>query len=306
MDPYHEKFVVSSEEQLNNILALADKTVSPKTQLVVAPETALNPTSPDLVESELHQLVLYHYLMERRANWSNASFLIGAGTEKYFDRKNSVASRPDPDGPGFIEHYNSSVLFNEKRTPEIVHKSKLVLGVEKIPFTTIIPSLEDLSIDLGGSHGSLGIEDKGPSILTARGVSFAPVVCYESIYGDFVRRQCKQGASFIAIITNDGWWEDTPGYKQHFAFARLRAIENRKYIVRSANTGKSGIINERGDIIRETGWWKELAFRETIQLNEKKTLYQMLGDYLGYFAVVGVVLFAGWLFFKSFKFGKGG
>lgn len=293
IDPYLEKFNgLSDDEQLVHILSLADPIVTPNTQLVVAPETALNPNSY-IVENELHQLTTFHLLMERRARWHNASFLIGATTKKYFDYKNSYASRKDPDGPGFSEMYNSSILFKEDRTPVVVHKSKLVLGVERIPFSSIFPWLEDLSIDLGGSNGSLGIQDEGPSVMTSRGVRFAPVVCYESIYGGFIRRQCKQDAAYIAIITNDGWWRDTPGYKQHFAFARLRAIENRKYVVRSANTGKSGIINERGDVIRETGWDQELAFNETIQLSSRKTIYQYLGDYIGYFAVVGFIVFLG-------------
>jgi apolipoprotein N-acyltransferase len=266
----------------------------------VAPETALNPNSY-IIENELHQLTTFHLLMERRARWHNASFLIGATTKKYFDYKNSYASRKDPDGPGFSEVYNSSILFKEDRTPVVVHKSKLVLGVERIPFSSMFPWLEDLSIDLGGSEGSLGIQDEGPSVMTSRGVRFAPVVCYESIYGGFVRRQCKQDAAYIAIITNDGWWRDTPGYKQHFAIARLRAIENRKYVVRSANTGKSGIINERGDVIRETGWNQELAFKETIQLSARKTIYQYLGDYIGYFAVVGFIVFLGMRIAMTFR-----
>lgn len=289
-DPYSEKFgVMSNDEQLLRIMSLADHYTTPKTQMVIAPETALQPNPPYINEAELHQLTTFHLLMERRARWHNASFLIGATTQKYFEYKNSRASRPDIGGPGFIETYNSTVLFRENRTPEVVHKSKLVLGVEKIPFSNLFPSLEELSLQMGGSYGSLGVQDSGPSVMTARGVKLAPVVCYESIYGGFLRRQCKKGASYIAIVTNDGWWGDTPGYKQHFAIARLRAIENRKYIVRSANTGKSGIINQRGDVVRETGWWKEMAFRETIQLNESKTLYQYLGDYPAYFATAGLL-----------------
>lgn len=301
-DPYSEKFgAMSNDAQLLRIMSLADHLTTPHTKLVVAPETALHPNPPYINEAELHQLTSFHLLMERRARWHNASFLIGATTEKNFEYRHSRASRPDYGGPGFIETYNSSILFKENRTPEVVHKSKLVLGVEFIPFSNLIPSLEELSIEMGGSYGSLGIEDKGPSVMTSAGVKLAPVVCYESVYGGFVSKQCKKGAQLIAIITNDGWWGNTPGYKQHFAFARLRAVENRKCVVRSANTGKSGIINERGDVVRETGWWKELAFREQIRLNETKTLYQLLGDYLAYFAVAGLAALWVLRFTKLFR-----
>jgi len=300
IDPYFEKFSGSDDEQLAAIMDLADKKVSPKTQLVIAPETALYPRG-EIVEDELHQKTGFHLLMERRARWHNASFLIGASTYKFFDMKNSRASRKFPDGPGYYESYNTSILFKENRTPLFVHKSKLVLGVEKIPFSNIFPWLEEMSINLGGSSGSLGIQDEGPSVMKSGDVTFAPVICYESIYGGFVRSQCKQNADFIAIITNDGWWGDTPGYKQHFAFARLRAIENRKYVARSANTGKSGFINQRGDVLQETGWWYEDARRETIQLNNTRTLYQILGDYLGYFALAGFLVFFSMRVLKSLQ-----
>ncbi len=58
--------------------------------------------------------------------------------------------------------------------------------------------------------------------------------------------------SFIAIITNDAWWYDSPGHKQLYSYARLRAIETRNYVVRAANTGFSGVINSKGEILQKT------------------------------------------------------
>lgn len=290
VDPYNEKFSGSDEAQLMRIMDLADKQVTPLTKLVIAPETALYPMG--FYEEDLPQMAGYPLVKERRIQrWHNAAFLIGASTRRFFETKHSAVSRAFDDDPGFYESYNTSVLFGDQPEPVYVHKSKLVLGVEKIPFSGVFPWLEDMSINLGGSTGSLGIEEKGPAVMKAGNVAFAPVVCYESIYGDFVRLQCVQKAGFIAIITNDGWWKDTPGYKQHFAFARLRAIENRKYVARSANTGISGFINQRGDILQQTSWWKEAARKQTIQLNQAVTVYQILGDFVGYLALVGFIFF---------------
>ena len=109
----------------------------------------------------------------------------------------------------------------------------------------------------------------------------APIVCYESVFSEFVAEQSRLGAELLCVITNDGWWKDTPGYKQHFSFARLRAIENRKWLVRSANTGKSGVISATGRIISETDWWVPDAISAKVQLLKGSTNYAKHGDFLG-------------------------
>jgi apolipoprotein N-acyltransferase len=172
------------------------------------------------------------------------------------------------------------MLIDYHDKPKFVHKSKLVLGVEKVPFSNLFPALEKLSIDNGGASGTLGIEDYA-QVMKSHGIIFAPVVCYESVYGSFIADQCKKGAELIFVITNDGWWGNTPGYKQHLDFSRLRAIENRKCVARSANTGVSAFINQRGDIISKTDWWKAQQLSHKVKRNSIKTFYTLNGDYIG-------------------------
>jgi apolipoprotein N-acyltransferase len=148
-----------------------------------------------------------------------------------------------------------------------------------IPFSNLFPFLETLAIENGGTSGTLGIE-KEPKVFRAK-EKLAPIVCYESIYGDFVSRQVKQGARFLTVITNDGWWGDSPGYKQHFSFSSLRAIENRRWVIRSANTGKSGVFDEFGRIKKETKYWEEDSFTYSIPLLDTITFYSKHGDYIG-------------------------
>ena len=93
------------------------------------------------------------------------------------------------------------------------------------------------------------------TLIYKRKIDVAPIICYESIYGEFVAKQANQGADFLCILTNDGWWGDSPGHAQHFSFAKLRAIENRKWVARSANTGISGFIDEKGNVIQKTSYW---------------------------------------------------
>jgi len=288
IDPYNEKFTGSVNDQLNKICDLADQQTTEKTDFVLAPETAL-PFS--FYEDEVERIIYYHYLVERKAQWENASLLIGASTKKYFKRKRSRASKKIYGGPGYEEFYNSSMLIDHLDRPSFIHKSKLVLGVEKIPFSNIFPFLEQLSINNGGTSGTLGIEDAS-QVMQSKGIKFAPVVCYESIYGEFIAQQCRKGAEAIFVITNDGWWKDTPGYKQHMAFSRLRAIETRRSVARSANTGISCFINQRGDVLQTTGWWKAASIKATLNRNREKTFYTTYGDWIGRaFGVVAVLLF---------------
>jgi apolipoprotein N-acyltransferase len=85
----------------------------------------------------------------------------------------------------------------------------------------------------------------------------------------------------MAVMTNDGWWGDTPGYRQHFRFASLRAIEMRRDIVHATNTGTSGFINQRGDILQKTDWWVPVAIKENVHLNSEKTIFVKYGDVIG-------------------------
>ncbi len=277
VDPYNEKFTGSIENQLDRICDLADSLITPKTEFVLAPETAL---PFNFYEDEVERIIYYHYLVERKAKWNNSSLLIGASTRKFFKDKHSRASRKIEGGPGYEEYYNSSMLIDQHDKPRFSHKSKLVLGVEKVPFSNVLPVLEQLSIDNGGASGTLGIEDYA-QVFQTKGMKIAPIVCYESLYGSFVAEQCNKGAELLFVITNDGWWGNTPGYKQHRAFSQLRAIENRKSVARSANTGISCFINQRGDILSETSWWKETSLRGTLKRNKEKTFYATNGDLIG-------------------------
>jgi apolipoprotein N-acyltransferase len=149
--------------------------------------------------------------------------------------------------------------------------------------------------------GSLGTQEEALIFENKKG-NIAPVICYESIYGDYVTDYINKGADAIFIITNDGWWEDTPGYKQHLTYAQLRSIETRRSIARSANTGISCTINQKGEIDNKTEWWKQAVVKSTINLNTKTTVYTQYGDYIGRTSAAIAVLLLLWnisLYYKS-------
>ena len=91
----------------------------------------------------------------------------------------------------------------------------------------------------------------------------------------------RRGARFMAIISNDGWWGDTPGYRHLFTISRLRAVEHRRAIARAANTGISGFISPRGDIGATLGWEERGVLTAQVPLESRITFYTRYGDYIG-------------------------
>jgi apolipoprotein N-acyltransferase len=196
--------------------------------------------------------------------------------------------------------YNTAL--NIQQTIAVYHKSKLVPGVEQMPFPWLFKYIEDYAIDLGGSSGTLGKQDER-TVFRSKDKSSnpAPAICYESVFGDFMTEYVRNGADFIAIITNDGWWGNTPGHKQHLMYASLRAIENRRDIARSANTGVSCFINQRGEILQAQPYWKEGAIIGNVHLNTGKTLFTITGDLIGKTSVLIALLIWIWGIANRFK-----
>ncbi len=290
IDPYNEKFSgMSSREQLIKALQLATPMLTDKTRLVVAPETALpDPMWEDGIREQPDVQVIQSYV---RAH-SNVSYLTGLTTYKLYKKGEplSETARKFHTAEKYFDAYNAAMMITPADSITLYHKSRLVPGVEKMPFPKFFGLFGDFAIDLGGTTGSLGVQ-KEPTIFKADSIAAAPAICYESIYGDFLSGFIRKGANVICIITNDGWWGDTPGYRQHCQYARLRAIEFRRPVIRSANTGTSCFVNQRGDISQATDWWVPAAIRGTVNTNSELTVYAMYGDYLGRIALLVAAFF---------------
>ncbi|MEQ8909122.1 MAG: apolipoprotein N-acyltransferase [Vicingaceae bacterium] len=282
IDPYLDKFGGMSEsDQIDRMVTLAKQEVGPETDLLVLPETAFPSFYWEHNVEHLYGTVELRKLIKQNPQLRVVVGLTSRALILDEDKVTPTARKLDG-GIGYYDNYNAAMQLDE--TPHIPfhRKSKLVLGVEKLPFLEYLPFMKKLSINLGGSAGGYGWQDH-PSVFfnqdSAQGLG--PIICYESIYGEYVNQYARSGAELYAIITNDGWWEDTPGYKQHLAYARLRAIEGRRSIVRSANTGISAIINQKGEIVSETKWWEQAALKGKVSLNDRLTFYVKYGNYLG-------------------------
>lgn len=298
IDPYHEKFDgLSQQEQTDIILKLACN--APKdVDYIVAPETALE---DGIWENNIAHNPTIRYLQQfMRDYYPSSEMIVGATTFKRYDLLSEVTptAREYPDY--WVDVFNSALKIDTTQQTGIYHKSKLVAGAEMIPHHDKLKFLENFALDLGGIAGQLGT-DKERSVFVS-GKKNAPVgvaICYESIYGEYCTEYIQKGAQALFIITNDGWWGNTPGYRQHFSYARLRAIELRRSIARSANTGISGFINQRGDVLSRTGWDERVSQTGTINLNDKVTLYTKYGDMIGRISCYTFILCA--LYYVAYR-----
>lgn len=292
IDPYNDKFSnMSQDEQDEKLLSIANEAVDESTDFIVAPETF----TCGLVENDPSGNGTYNKMREFLKTKKASDILFGATTYYVYP---DLPNDPAPTYTarkmenGWYDSYNTAVFLDSTGRNMFYHKSKLVVLVEYLPYPQYLKFIRTLSIDLGGSSGSYGTQKERSVYRSSdKSVSIGAAICYESIYGNYYRDYILKGANVMAIITNDGWWGNTPGYHQHLSYASLRAIETRRSIVRSANTGISALINQRGDIVQKTEWWKNAYLRGDLNLNDKITIFVKYGDVIGSAAYVSMVFF---------------
>lgn len=290
IDPYKEKFSIPVQAQLDNILKIARQFSDPEVDFFIAPETAI---TYGVWENDISSNNYVKSIRELLKDNPNTKFIIGAVTlKKYSEGINKSETAVESGSSGnYFDMFNSSLQIDTSLNVLIYHKSKLVPGIEMLPYPKMFWFLKDFMLDLGGMTGSYGTQKEREVFYHEKlGVAVGVPVCYESVYGQFISEFVLKGAEILFIITNDGWWGNTPGYKQHLNFSRLRAIETRRSIARSANTGISCIINQRGDVVQKLGWWQQGAIKAYINTNDSITFYVKNGDYLARMAVVISVL----------------
>ncbi|MEQ8625720.1 MAG: apolipoprotein N-acyltransferase [Vicingaceae bacterium] len=281
IDPYYDKFQgISESDQIDRMLAQAKSAVTDSTDLVILPETAFPQPFWEHDLDYMYGTEEFRSLIEEYPKLRVITGILSSRLYLEGDKLSATAKKLP--GEGWYDNYNAAMQLDSSSKIDIHRKSKLVLGAEKIPFLKSIPLLKKLSVSLGGTTGRYGTQEKPTVFFNQNGEhGVAPIICYESIYGEYVNQYAQQGAELYAIITNDGWWDNTPGYEQHLAYARLRAIEGRRNIVRSANTGISAVINAKGELVEQTNWWEQAVLKTRVQLNSTPTFYIRYGDYLG-------------------------
>lgn len=281
VDPYHKLGDIPVAEQVRNLIQLSDSIAQPNTEYFLWPETAV----PEYLEEEqIRNSREYTNMRKFISKYKNGNLITGIETINTYNHRKTLSAKYDEQNNLYYDNYNAAIQIENSQNVQFYHKSKLVPGVEQMPFPTALAFLAPIFSELGGSVGGYGWQENPTVFYSQNGVGVDPVICYESIWGDWVRRSVKEGAQFVAIITNDAWWGNTSGKDQHLLYAKLRAIETRRWVVRSANTGISGFINQRGDIVKQSKWWTRTALKADINLNDELSFYVKNGDII---AVLG-------------------
>lgn len=288
LDPYKEKYGETNTELARKALALAQEKMDDEVSYVLMPETYLSRSADITRMSNATTNVVFQQFFNK---YPKLNVIAGADLIRWYRTGNQI-----PETANKLENkeiwydlHNAAVQYN-KAGIDTYFKSKLVVGVEHVPFRNILkPILGELMIKLGGGQMGTHVTQKNRSVFQAQ-FNAAPVICYESIYGEFCTGYARNKADFFAVITNDAWWGDTQGYKQLLSYTQLRAIENRRSIARAANTGISAFINQKGELTKTLGYNQKGALKGTLITNTKLTFYSKYGDVVARLAILMTIL----------------
>jgi len=293
IDPYSEQYVLPPARVVGRIMSLAGKAVDSNTNILVTPESALQ---QEMWENNMETFESIGLVRNIITKYPGLNIIVGGSTYYAFGPGEKIphTARKFTRENGWYNVYNAAIMVNSCPALQIYHKSKLTPGVEVLPSYKGFKWLEKYAIDLGGIVGSLGTDSVRKVFMVVNMPPVAACICYESIFGEFFAGFVRNGAQLMCIITNDGWWGNTAGHRQHYDFAHLRAIETRRCILRSANTGISAWIDQRGDAHEQTDYWVPAVIKATVNANDKMTFYTRHGDFIAkWMSWLGALLYAG-------------
>jgi apolipoprotein N-acyltransferase len=277
IDPYEKVSNVtgSFEAQLQKLISLSEQKIDDNTALIIWPETALY-MGNGIQETEMKNNLFLGPLWAFLQRHPNATLFTGIESFRMFD---SATNYSQEFSGHHYESYNGSVVLDSNGTQSFYHKSMLVPGVETLPW--FLKFIDKWFEKFGGTTAGYARQNERTVLNTKSGYKIAPAICYESIYGEYMSKYVRNGANLICIITNDGWWKNTPGHKQHMNYARLRAIETGTWVARSANTGISCFIDPYGIVINPEPYDTKAAIKLSIPVtNRSKTFFVKYGDVL--------------------------
>jgi apolipoprotein N-acyltransferase len=297
LNPWEKWSGGNLEEQIDLYLELSQKAVDKGAKLIVLPESAL----PVYLLSGNYDFEVNR--IRNFVNKNNVFLLTGMpDINFYYDGEKAPEDAKETKVSGAkYTSFNSILGFSpDSFAIQKYGKIKLVPFGEKVPFVEEIPLLGDLiKWQVGISSWNTG---SGIKVFEYGKNKIGGVICIESIYPDFVAEFVQKGAGLITVVTNDSWYGYSSGPFQHKEISRLRAIENRKYVVRAANGGVSCIIDPHGKIISETELFTRDVLVGDITFNYEKTFYSSFPLIIPNFVTgISIAIFILFLLKKFFK-----
>lgn len=241
---------------------LTRKAAADGADIVVWPETALPYDlfgSPDLCE-----------YVSQLAKENNITIIVSAFTED--------------EESGLLANSMIEVKPNGDFGEEIYSKQRLVPFGEFVPMRELVMKIFPPLANVGMLEDDLAAGESS-TVLPSRKGYIGCGVCFDSIYETLILDAVDNGAQFIAISTNDSWFSDSAALDMHNSQSRLRAIESGRYVVRSANTGISSIIDPMGNVVSELGALERGYVVSDIELRDSRTLYSMIGNVFVYLCI---------------------
>lgn len=289
IDPYEDKFREKSlNKNSDNFLYTIDSICQLGVDIIIGPETQiLEPIDEDLSNESRD----YNRLLTISKKYPNTDFIIGCHSKIYTENNTDYLL------------YNSALYMSSKIKSQFYHKAKLVPLFEKIPFVGMLPFLKNMQISIAGSSTIYDSKQEITKFTTSTGEYIIPLICFESVFSEYTSKKITDNEpSFINIIVNDGWWKNSYGYLYHLNLCKIRAIENRKEVLRTANTGISAHIDAKGTIVAKTKWWHKEILNGSVKLYKKRSFYCKYGDYLGLiFSIIAAILITLDLIIKKAK-----
>ncbi|MGB0850513.1 MAG: apolipoprotein N-acyltransferase, partial [Bacteroidia bacterium] len=287
---------------LVKMLGMIEEHITDSTKYIILPETAVVEYIDEDYPTQYKSIQLLQEFVNKH---KQIHLVTGVSTYNFYSKGEEMQETARESNGQFYESYNTAMEVSPGNKLDFYHKSKLVPGAEKMPYPKVFKFLESFALDLGGITGSLGSDKEAKNFDCGEKPDVAPLICYESVFPGHVAEFTRRGSEILLVITNDGWWKDTDGYKQHMYYSCLRAIENRREVLRSANTGISCRIDKLGNIQEQTEWWEPTVLKVKANNYRQLTFYAKYGDYIGRFAsFIGIFFLLGMFVKKRSKLGS--
>ena len=288
-DNANVKYQLNIYDLLNIYLNIALPQITDQTDYVVFPETAI--TNTGWIKDYNRNLVFQHWF-QQTANFPKLKLVTGAiayeaipNVEKIKHYKKIPGIRYSEKYKRWYYTYNTALQLEVGQPVQMRVKEGLVPYQEYAPYPRILPRMSPVGIDFQFSKR----EDNCMVFTSSNQQKTAALICYETVYSNLFAQATHQGAQAFFVLLNEGWYSKIKVSRQFLQLSVIRAIENRRSIAHCSNLGISAVINQRGDIIKQTQSKQATFLKSSIYMNRNKTIASVFGNYIGIIAIVLVV-----------------